>query len=116
MEIREFYEKHKGKIVQDSGGRKGRLIGYYDPRFVIEDHNASIMNDHYRREWNVCASLGPVKHGTTCPSVTLVEVASQTVEYAIEISKDDRFPHTCSLCGSPAYIGWSVVECSKACS
>ncbi len=115
MGIKEFYEKHKGKIVRDPRGNKGRLIGYWDPRYVIEDHNGRTMSDIDRESWNICPSLGPVKHGTTSVSVTLVEVDSQLVEIAIDNSKSDRFPHICSLCGSPAYIGFSMVECSKAC-
>lgn len=27
----------------------------------------------------------------------------------------DRFPHKCPRCGSPAYLGFSSIDCSKGC-
>ncbi len=119
MEIKEFYEKHKGKIVRGYKNREGRLVGHDGTKYyVVEAQTARVMSDVDRQIWNVCSSLGPVKHGLTSESITLVEVDSQPAEYVVNNSRvfSDRFPHTCSSCGSPAYIGFTAVECSGACS
>jgi hypothetical protein len=30
-------------------------------------------------------------------------------------NKEDRYPHKCPKCGSPAYVGFASLDCSKGC-
>lgn len=32
-----------------------------------------------------------------------------------EAPRDDKYPHKCPRCGSPAYVGFSSIECSRGC-
>jgi hypothetical protein len=112
--------KQLGLLGYSSGeGRrhlKARLVGEFlcEPVVLLPKelpalgHEASAADffssndpspsDRYRRCWVVY--LGPVREMLIC-------------EGPERMADDDRFPHSCPRCKSPAYVGFTSVECSR---
>jgi len=45
----------------------------------------------------------------------LVKLVNEKTSTASPTPSSDKYPHKCPRCGSPAYLGFSSVECSMGC-
>lgn len=108
MTAKEFFEINKGKKVKI---KKEVLIANFSPSWVeklieqvarVSDY--SLTSDTIFINGNT--AFNQVGHWWYPHNLEIVE--------DVKVIDTARFPHKCRACGSPAYLGFTEVECSTA--
>lgn len=97
-----------GEIVEAQISYNGLISVSWNKATITSINENSIIVKYLEGAWK----------GKDC-IYSIEERIRRPLTINIKLTVDDttnHWPHTCSLCGGPAYIGFSSVDCKDKCS
>ncbi len=120
-DAKEFAEKNAGRRVHYCHKNgildfTGRVVGYYASDVIVGKDSGSSAIGALQFNWVVPdPQHGHYYHPSMLVALTFLDGPTALPPARPSVKTESRFPHSCSRCHGPAYVGAYSFECKAGC-